>query len=211
MANKRRGNIDTQAQCGAALVEFTMTFMVFLIVILGIIEFSLVVYDASRLAEATRAAARFAIVNEPACDIFGKGTPQNAACSPNPSVMTCRPPIPSGAVTSVSLKVDDCALNSDATECRMVRLMDQMMLRSHENSVLSGDGAIIITYRCSDIGDPGLPGFVPMVTVEAENVLHPMMFASIFGFYSPGGSGIGRTITLPKFETTRSGEDMYRN
>lgn len=207
MANKHGANIGTQPQRGAALVEFTMTFMVFLIVILGIIEFSLVVYDASRLAEATRAAARFAIVNEPACDIFGKGTPSNAACTPSPSVMTC----PSGSITSVSLKVDDCAINSDATECRMVRLMDQMMLRSHANSVLSGDGAIVITYRCSDVGDPGLPGFVPMVTVEAENVQHPMMFASIFGFYSPGENGIGRTITLPKFETTRSGEDMYRN
>jgi hypothetical protein len=89
--------------------------------------------------------------------------------------------------------------------------MDQMMLRSDENSVLSGSGTVLITYRCSGVGDPAIPGFVPLVTVAAENVQHPMMFASIFGFYTPDGSGIGSSIVLPRFETTRTGEDMYSN
>jgi Flp pilus assembly protein TadG len=204
LATKQGFRTCTRPQRGATLVEFTITFMVFLIVILGIIEFSLVVYDASRLAEATRAAARFAIVNEPACDIFGKGSSNASGCS-STNAMTCPGAAP---VTAI---IQTCATTSTSTECKMVRLMDQMMLRSHENSVLSGDGTVNITYRCSDVGDPGLPGFVPLVTVAAENIRHPMMFASIFGFYTPGGSGIGSTITLPKFETTRTGEDMYSN
>lgn len=204
MAAKLRPHL-CQQQRGAALVEFTMTFMVFLILILAIIEYSLVVYDASRLAEATRAAARFAIVNEPACDIFGKGgSHANASGCSTPTTMIC----PDAVVT---LEVDTCAISSTSPECRMVQLMDQMMLRKFENSVLSGGGKVSITYRCSDVGDQALPGFVPLVTVAAENIQHPMMFASIFGFYSPGGSNLGSTMTLPRFETTRTGEDMYTN
>ncbi len=190
-------------QRGAALVEFSIVFMVFFVLILAIIEFSLVVYDASRLAEATRAAARYAIVNTPACNIFGNGT-GNTNCT-STTEMICPGADP------VSLSIQDCDVDSTATECRMIQLMDQMMLRSDENSVLTGGGSVRITYTCSEegIGEPELPDFVPIITVSAENIQHPMMFSSILGFYSRDGNSFGTSITLPSFETTRIGEDMY--
>lgn len=195
MASNRK---NRQFQRGTALVEFSIVFMVFFILILAIIEFSLVIYDASRLAEATRAAARYAIVSNPACDVFDKKTGET--CDPGP--LTC-------PGDSVSLSIEDCDTEPTAPKCKMVKLMDQMMLRSEENSILTGGGTVSITYSCSDVGDPGLPGFVPIITVAAENIPHPMMFSSILGFYSPDSNNFGSSITLPRFETSRTGEDMY--
>jgi hypothetical protein len=195
-------------QQGATMVEFTITFMVFLIFILAIIEFSLVIYDASRLAEATRVATRYAIVSTPPCNILGK-TDENGVLQANAS-----PRCPGTfqlACTgdTVEVAIESCENPATTPECKMVELMDQMMLRSSENSVLSGDGTVRITYACSDTGDPGL-SVTPLITVAAEDIQHPMMFTAIFGFYTPGGdNSIGTSITLPRFETTRTGEDMY--
>lgn len=208
MVTKAGAYKDTSHQLGAALVEFTVTFMVFLILILGIIEFALVVYDASRLAEATRAAARYAIVNTPACNIYGQPDAyNNAGCISDDSDVTLSCPGDPGTI----LTIVDCDHPATTPECKMVELMDQMMLRSNNSILADSVGQVRISYACAGTGDPQLPHYVPVVTVAAENILHPMMFASIFGFYSPGSNGIGRTITLPNFSTTRTGEDMYSN
>ncbi|MCW8917684.1 MAG: pilus assembly protein [Gammaproteobacteria bacterium] len=204
VSNRRYGR-----QQGAALVEFTLTFMVFLILILAIIEFSLVVYDASRLAEATRAATRLAIVSTPSCNILGKKD-ENGILLPNASTRCPDPSQLACTGDTVELVVSNCEDPATTPECKMVALMDQMMLRGNNSILADSVGQVRITYACSSVGDPAA-SVVPMVTVAAENIQHPMMFASIFGFYSPGGSGIGRTITLPRFETTRTGEDMYSN
>jgi hypothetical protein len=211
LATNYQSRYATSKQRGAALVEFTITFMVFLIVILGIIEFALVIYDASRLAEATRAAARYAIVNTPACNIYGKasGSFDSGCISADGDIALACGANPNDSVT---LSISDCGGSTTTPEgCMMVRVMDQMMLRLDNSIVADGAGEVSITYSCSGTGDPQLPNYVPVVTVAAENIQHPMMFTSIFGFYSPGGSGLGSSITLPRFETTRTGEDMYSN
>ncbi len=191
-------------QRGAALVEFALVFVVFLSIIFAIIEFSLVIFNASRLAEATRAASRYAVVNDPACDIYGKGTTNAPGCPGSPE-MTCPGSPP------VELEVDSCTFPATTTECRMVEEMDKMMGRTGSNSILSGNGKVVITYACSDTGDPDVPQFVPVVTVSAEDIRHPMLLSGILGIslesdcapYSPP------CLTLPTFETSRTGEDMY--
>ncbi len=208
MAINMQSYTARQSQQGAALVEFTITFIVFLIFILAIIEFALVIFDASRLNEATRAATRYAITNSPPCNIFGRRD-ENGTLLPNASSRCVAPFMLGDCSVPVSVQVDSCENPATTPECKMVELMDQMMLRSSENSVLSGGGSVRITYSCSDTGDPGLSRTVPIVTVEAQNIPHPMMFTSIFGIYSPDGNGIGGSITLPSFATTRTGEDMY--
>jgi hypothetical protein len=189
-------------------VEFAIVFMVFMILVLGIIEFSLVIFNASRLNEATRTGARFAIVNNPACNIFARaGAPQESGC-PSNSTLDCTV----NPIVSVTLNSSSCTFPAPVSSpgCRMVEVMDQIMLRdSTTNSVLSGNGKVSITYTCSQTGDPEIPRVVPVVTVSAEDIEHPMMFSSIFGFYSPDGEQIGPTITLPNFTTSRTGEDMY--
>ncbi len=192
-------------QGGAALVEFAIVFIVFLTLILAIIEFSLIIFDISRLTEATRAGARFATVNDPECNIAGKsGNYHNSSCSAN--TLDCSSP-----TNSVSVEINDCDFSASplTPACAMVKEMDQIMLRDSVNdSVLSGSGKVTITYSCSGTGDEAIPHLVPVITVAAEEVQHPLMFTSIFSFYSPGNS-IGPSFTLPSQKTSRVGEDMY--
>jgi len=62
-------------QAGAALVETAIVISLFLLLVFGIIEFSLAIFDWSRAVEATRAGVRFAIGNDPVCDISGLSCP----------------------------------------------------------------------------------------------------------------------------------------
>ena len=194
-------------QRGAALVEFAFVFVVFITLLFAIIEFSLLVFDASRLAEATRAATRYAIVNDPACDIYGKGGGIN--CSGGP--MTC----PGGDPVTITIDASDCSFPDEKTECKMVEEMDQMMGNNTtlqpEYSILAGRGIVTVTYACSATGDPAIPGFVPVVTVEAIDIIHPMLLSNFMAIgldtdctpYAPP------CVTLPRFQTSRTGEDMY--
>lgn len=58
-------------QTGSSLVEMSMTIMVFIVLIMAIIEFSLLIFFWARGVEATRAGARYAAVNSPVTDISG--------------------------------------------------------------------------------------------------------------------------------------------
>jgi hypothetical protein len=197
-------------QRGATLVEFTITFIVFLIFILAIIEFSLVIFASERLVEATREGARYAIVNDPVCDIFDKfDNSRVPACAGN-EVLDCSLSPPN----NITIEIDSCDFSADPLTpgCKIVSVMDRTMMSGNtaedpSRSILAGDGAVQITYACADTGNPELS--VPLVTVEAINIEHPLMFSSIFGIYSDGSSDLGPSITLPRFETTRTGEDLY--
>lgn len=53
------------SQRGAAMVEAALTMVLFLILLFGIMEFAMLIFRASSLVEATRAGARYLIVNDP--------------------------------------------------------------------------------------------------------------------------------------------------
>jgi hypothetical protein len=52
----------TRTQRGAALVEFALIFPILIILIMGIIEFSVLLYDKAVITNASREAARFGVV-----------------------------------------------------------------------------------------------------------------------------------------------------
>lgn len=56
-------------QGGAVMVEMALTLPLFILLIFAIIELALVVFHFTRAVEATRAGARYAIVNDPVTDI----------------------------------------------------------------------------------------------------------------------------------------------
>lgn len=188
-------------QGGTALVEFAITFLIYLLLIFAIIEFGMLIFDATRLAEGTRTGARYAIVNDPACDIFGNGT----GCDNGPLDCAIMNP---ATTNTTGVNIESCPIPAPANDskCQMVELMDKLMLRYDADdaaryartSILAGSGKVNIRYTCSDIGDSGLPNVVPIVTVSAESVEHRMLF-------------FGIPITLPSFKTTRTGEDLYSN
>ncbi|MCW8839395.1 MAG: pilus assembly protein [Gammaproteobacteria bacterium] len=70
-------------QQGAATVESAIILIIFLVLIMGIIEFALLIFNASSLVEATRAGARHLIVNEPLVTLSDEtcATPAVADCA----------------------------------------------------------------------------------------------------------------------------------
>ncbi len=187
-----------KGQRGAALVEFSITLMTYLLLILGIIEFALIIFDAIRLAEGTRVGVRYAIVSDPACDVLDKGT--GTSCASYGGPLNC-----SDGPTSFTITVDECDLSDTSSQCNMVREMNKLMLRDADNedayaasSILAGDGEVDITYSCTEVGDPQAPYGVPAITVAARDVQHPLLFF-----------GTSFSITLPDFSTTRTAEDLH--
>jgi Flp pilus assembly protein TadG len=58
--------IRLQKQKGSSLVEMSIVLLVFLMVILAVMEFSIAIYRSAQLNDATRYGLRYAIVNDPA-------------------------------------------------------------------------------------------------------------------------------------------------
>ena len=61
--------IKKHHQSGASLVEMSMTIMIFIVIVMAIIEFSMLVFTWARAVEATRAGVRYAAVNTPVVDL----------------------------------------------------------------------------------------------------------------------------------------------
>ena len=61
--------LSRKREHGATMVEMALTLPLFLLVIFAIIEFALVIFTWTRAVDATRAGARYAIVNDPVVDI----------------------------------------------------------------------------------------------------------------------------------------------
>lgn len=189
MAAKRFAHLSQrlrQRQYGAALVEFAIVFLIFITLVFAIIEFTLAVFQWSRMVEATRAGARFAITNDPACDVFDNRPDISIACSGG---------ILPGAGT-VSRTLSNCPANSTDPGCRIVAVM-----RSRSPLILSGGSTVTISYTHTETGDPQRPEPVPLVTVSTDSVPYHFMLPGLFG--------IDATITMPGFQTTRVGEDLY--
>ena len=194
---------DIRSQGGAAMVEFAITFLIYLLLIFAIIEFALVIFNATRLAEGTRVGARYAIVNDPACDILNRGS--GPACT--------------NAVEGhsrgycdgmVGVVIDSCEIPATSPECMMVEEMDRLMMRysgdaaAYENrSILAGEGQVYICYELSGVGDPDGPYDVYNVTIAPDNIQHYILFLGMIG--------VDSTINLPSFATTRTAEDLYSN
>jgi hypothetical protein len=58
-------NLETRGQRGAAMIEFALVLPVLLIVLLGTVEFSLLLYNKAMITNASREGARLGIVYSP--------------------------------------------------------------------------------------------------------------------------------------------------
>lgn len=201
-------------QRGAALVEMAIVILVFLMLVFGILEFARAIFEWSRLVEATRSGVRYAIVNDPACNIFDEtwesGDPQylKQDCTPGP--LQCD----GGNQTASMTIAGDCKITQGSNQktdaaCRIVaenRFEDGNLVEVRGNMrrlqpLINAPGTdVTITYTCTDAGFAGNAQRVPAVTVSVENVE--------FYFVASGLLGIDASVTMPSFETTRTGEDL---
>ena len=61
----KRVDAKSDRQAGAAMVEFAIVLPVLALLLMGIIEFSIIIYDKAVITNASRVGARYAIVADP--------------------------------------------------------------------------------------------------------------------------------------------------
>jgi len=174
-------------QKGAALVEFALTVSLFLVLVLGIMEFAILMMDMSRANEMTRQLSRIAITSGAVCDIYGGGCPGGV------DELVC----PGGSPVVVTLNQVDtngCTDITGPTGCRMMDLAETFLPGVTPSQIQ-------VTYACSGAGFSGRPYPIPLVTVSLQNFNRPFLFG--------GFLGIDAGINFPDFAVTRAGEDLY--
>lgn len=167
---------------GAFLIEFGIAFPMLILLSFGLMEFSLVVFDYQRAAEATRAGVRHTIINEPIA---------LTATILEGSVVTCANP--SGTVTCTGGSPHGSA------DARFQSLLDVMQ---GIYPTLQAEN-IVVTYSGTDTGQAGeYGGLFPLVTLELVGVKHDMIVGHLIGI---------DTIEFPAFSTTVLGPGNYTN
>ena len=204
---------------GSVLVEYTVVFPLFMLVTLGTVDVTYMLYEWALANKAAYVGARAAVVSNPVaqnitedsllysqsqltqmgqyCFDFATGT-GNGNC-PAPSVkVDCT----SSACTPNTFGFDSSAF----TNANGTGIFDRMKVifprLQPEN--------VTISYQLNGSGYVGRPGGLPMnVTVSVQNVTHQFYFlAAIMRFF---GGTFASTPAIPAFATTLTSEDMATN
>jgi len=158
---------------GAFIIEFAIAFPVLILLSFGLLEFSLVVFDYQRAAEATRRGIRTTILSY---------TIPNTATLLDGSVISCR--LSNNVVTCTGGSPSDLA--ADQFNILLAEMREVYPTLTEDN--------VIVTYEGTDVGavtDAG--GILPLVTLELQGVRHDMIVGQIIGI---------PYIEFPAFTTT---------
>ncbi|ATX79919.1 TadE-like protein [Mariprofundus aestuarium] len=167
---------------GAAMVEMAIVLAIFLALVFAILEFSLLIFNWSRVIESTRAGARYAIVNS--VETYG-------GCNTNVEALSCP------GTDSVTCTLDDSGTNS--------AILTEMRTKVQPGVLTGGSvppGNVEITYACAE--ETELTERVnPLlrVTVTVSGIQYP--------FVVPGLLGMNATLDMPDHSTTLTSEDLY--
>ena len=194
MSGKRTARKD---ESGAVLIEFTVTVFVFLVILFGLIEFSLAFYQWNAATKAVQFGARYAAISDPVLeelpDIDGL-----AAASPGDAYagsydVVCDGSLATPACSCVgtefpaSLTYVTAAMNNIVTA----------MQRAYPN-ITSKNVKVSYTYtRLGYAGRPGGP--VPTITVSLTGVKFNFILLSFM---------LPNSINMPGLATTVTGEDL---
>jgi hypothetical protein len=163
---------------GGAAVAFALLLPLLLGISLGIVETAGLLLDYHRAGEATRRAARAAVIGQPVANLSALAAGRTVACTGGASV-TCT----GGAVTNAA------AFAAILAEMRAI------------HPGITGE-RVTIEYRPSGIGDPSSPGgLLPLVGVRLSGLRHGF---SAFGVVP----GLPAAVTLPDFATSTLGHGV---
>ncbi|OQX32073.1 MAG: hypothetical protein B0D96_12390 [Candidatus Sedimenticola endophacoides] len=168
------------------MVETAIVIVLFLTLIFAIIEFSFALLRWGQAIEATRAGVRFAIVNDPVYpDLFADlscpgGTAVVADCGDAGAGIDCGP----------AYDPEKWPAEGDGVLARMQRVLSSVEASN-----------IRVTYACTDAGYMERPLPVPSVTVEITGLQHTLIVPTLLGFDA--------TWTVPRYASTRTGEDLH--
>jgi hypothetical protein len=174
------------------MVEAVIVMLVFLLFVFAIIESAFAMLQYSRVVEATRAGARYAVVNAPVCNLFDEDGLAVPAC---PTAYVC------DAVTTTTLTVS-CGISTEA-DCGNL-LLETGMLGAMKRMLPTMTSANVnVTYACSGAGSDENPEPIPTVTVSTQGLTHPLILPEVFG------QEAGFTLNIPAYSTTKLGEDLH--
>jgi hypothetical protein len=204
---------------GSVLVEYAVVFPLFMLVTLGTVDVTYMLYEWALANKATYVGARVAVVSNPVaqnitedrllydasqlkqmgqyCFDLATGT-GNGNCPPPSVKVDC---------TSSACTPDTFGFDSSAfTNVNGTGIFDRMKVIFPS---LQPDN-VTISYQLNGSGYVGRPRGLPMnVTVSVQNVTHQFYFiAAIMRFF---GGRFASTPALPAFATTLTSEDMTTN
>ena len=102
---------------GQGLVEFALALPIFIVILFGLFDLGRAVYGFNTISNASREAARVAIVNQTAADVEGEAIKQAVALGTTPADLTivygdpdgtgtCSAPIGLGCLASVTVRYE---------------------------------------------------------------------------------------------------------
>jgi len=158
---------------GAFIVEFGIAFPVLILLSFGLLEFSLVVFDYQRAAEATRRGVRTTILSY---------TIPNTATLLDGSVISCR--LSNNVVSCTGGSPSEFA--ADQFNVLLTEMREVYPTLTEDN--------VIVTYEGTDVGAPeDAGGILPLVTLQLQGVRHDMIVGQVIGI---------PYIEFPAFTTT---------
>ena len=158
---------------GAFVIEFGIAFPILLLLSFGLLEFSLVVFDYQRAAEATRRGIRTTILSY---------TIPNTATLLDGSVIRCS--MSGGIVSCTGGSPSEFA--ADQFNILLAEMQQIYPTLTEEN--------VIVTYEGTNVGAADeAGGILPLVTIELLGVRHDMIVTPIVGITH---------IDFPPFTTT---------
>ncbi len=165
---------------GAFIVEFAISFPVLILLSFGLLEFSLVVFDYQRAAEATRRGVRMTIIEPPI---------PNTAQLLVGDVITC---------TSTGGTVS-CEGGSPSVEADL--LFQSLFAEMRQAYPTLMEENVVVVYEGTKVGDENIDGgTLPLVTLHLRNVRHDMIVGTLIGV---------PYIEFPDFATTVLGPANY--
>lgn len=177
---------------GAFIVEFAIAFPILILLSFGLLEFSLVVFDYQRAAEATRTGVRHTIINPPVANVVALLVGNVITCASASGTVTCVGGIPFDDPGTAPIEAD-------------VRFAELLTLMQEIYPTLTEEN-IFLEYAGTDVGDVGdYGGLFPMVTLKLVGVRRKLMVGSLTQW-----AGF-EYIEYPAFTTTVMGPGNYVN
>ncbi len=208
---------------GATLLEFTVVFPVFMLIVFGTVDVTLMLFDWAIASKAAYMGARAAVVSAPVptgitwtystvatqagarCTNSADGTNNSTANCPAVSTV-CTPSAGTGGACTGGYTFSNA--NFTPILARMQAVFPAMTRQN-----------VQITYQTAGLGYVGRPGGLPMnVTVSIRCMSHEFFFlGALMGWaFPPLPNGCPTPLAtngwaLPTFSTTLTGEDLVTN
>lgn len=173
---------------GAFLIEFGITFPVLILLSFGLLEFSLVVFDYQRAAEATRRGVRLAIIQPPIPNTTNLNPPEEGV--PATAIVCTKP-------------ADTVTCDGGSPSANADDLWAALLTEMQKAYPTLTDQNVVVTFEGTRVGDPDdVGGVFPLVTVELKDVTHEMIVGHLIGVTS---------ISFPDFKATVLGNGKWVN